>query len=236
MSEPVSLPGTQNQRAGLIPQGVCPQVQESTTSLITGPAVGGVCTVTSRIIKTQKILSMTWDNFVALNDDGIPANPCSLPPAMVVDPGFALFVNDPWYGGAPPPYNYAVTPPLSVTQGVTPPARRRRRWLDGDEVGGPFLGDPDFVVIEDPAHNKSRRATDEDLLEEFGLLRCEERGCAKEKRELGMVVDDRGNVVLPTNTATSTAEAASPAVTAPTRERVGSNHLLSVATSTKPTG
>jgi len=221
-----------------IVQGVCPEQQESTTLVSTGPTINGQCTVTSRIIKTQTIMSMRWDNVPAVwNDDGIQDNPCTLPVAIATDKGFALFIDDPWYGASRPQYSYWSAPPFALTQGIPfPTRRRRRRWLDGDEVGGPFLGDPDFVVLEDPARNKSRRATDEDLMEHFGVLRCEKQGCAKEKRELGMVVDDGGNVILPTNTATSTAEAASPAVTAPTRERLGSNRLLSVATSTKPTG
>ena len=82
---------------------------------------------------------------------------------------------DPWYDDNPGKKGnraqYRVAPLPNVLAGKTPTGLRKRGLLD-----------PNDIVID--TGNSSRRATDEELLHEYGLVQCE-GDCQREMKDLG---------------------------------------------------
>jgi chitinase len=84
---------------------------------------------------------------------------------------------DPWYqrpgntNKRPLRAQYAQAPLPGITNGKTPTGLTKRGLLD-----------PREIVVD--TGNSSRRATDEELLEDFGLLQCE-GDCKREMDDLG---------------------------------------------------
>jgi hypothetical protein len=165
----------------------------------------GTCWETTHTTKTQIVLTITYDNWDSLYDQtaydyALNRNPCT--PIIITDPGFALFKQDPWYITGPgrpgPPYDYAVSPPSTLTSGFNLPPQRR--GLDREWISAP----PSLVIVEDLIRNVSRRATDEELYERFGIWKCTSANCVQEKKALGFTVDENGNIVAPPTEATPT--------------------------------
>ncbi|KAK7991331.1 hypothetical protein PG988_000125 [Apiospora saccharicola] len=132
---------------------------------------------TVRAIDT--VLNLTVTN-TPDDDDGLDANPC-WPRQLVDDPGFALNFNDPWYNRVANAPRRAFTqyypdpPGAQFTNGKTNrPGWNKRRDADS----------PDTPYVDEG--NSSRKITEEELLHDFGLVRCEEDDCADEMQRLGL--------------------------------------------------
>lgn len=85
---------------------------------------------------------------------------------------------DPWYQRAGNTNKrqlraqYAQAPLPRITNGKTPTGLTKRGLLD-----------PGEIVVD--TGNSSRRATDEELLEDFGLIKCED-DCKREMNDMGL--------------------------------------------------
>jgi hypothetical protein len=110
---------------------------------------------------------------------GITTNPC-WPSVLTNDPGFALFTNDPWYNAYPAPlkYIYAKTPSGAITVGKSRP--NFKRLIHEEYVEG-------FGIVDEG--NSTRRATDEEMLNDFNMLKCQTQDCAKEPEEMAHAMD-----------------------------------------------
>ena len=86
-----------------------------------------------------------------------------------------MLTNDPWYNDNPSKKKYraqyAAAPLPNILAGKIPTNLRRRGQYD-----------PDDIIID--TGNSSRKATDNELLEQYGLLRCE-GDCQWELKDLG---------------------------------------------------
>lgn len=82
------------------------------------------------------------------------------------DPGFAMLTDDPWYTANP---NYKRYTAMYANK----PPSQKREWFD-----------PDEVVFNEG--NSTRKATDEELANEFGFVRCADEECSRELEELGI--------------------------------------------------
>jgi chitinase len=163
-------------------------------------------------------------------DDGITQNPC-WPSTLVPDPGFALLLQDPWYNlhandRLEGQYYYSEPPGPFYTQGKVPRFGYNKRDglvdMDGENV------DPDEIIVNEG--NSTRKATDEELLERFGYLRCADGDCAAEREALGLesaVIRGPLRTSVPDVVAETTAVAvtASPTLTSSPEVRVTSADL-----------
>lgn len=181
------IPGTQNAAAGQLFRGVCPPNYR--LSPLQGlrelkPLKGCRRNVRRWVVTrtaTTNVLKMRFINMPNAVDDGIPENPC-YPKTLIDDPGFALLANDPWYQqhSANKKYTalYRNAPPASISAGkVNRPGYNKR---DDDDDGF----DPDEVWVDEG--NSTRKATDEELFDRLGLLRCENGDCSGKLEELGI--------------------------------------------------
>ncbi|KAI4721608.1 glycoside hydrolase [Aureobasidium sp. EXF-10727] len=177
------LPYSENSGAGQIWKGVCSSKARSSTNVQGGPASDQTCTEINHITYTVNAMTMLFTNMPPTNDDGLANNPCL--PIITDDIGFALFTNDPWYGSSlgrgKNQYAYKYDPVPALTNGKTAPRNWRnlaKRELDfGDNMGL-----PDDIIVDEG--NTTRKATDEELLEDFGLYRCTSENCDKEREAL----------------------------------------------------
>ncbi|OAA79642.1 hypothetical protein LEL_03128 [Akanthomyces lecanii RCEF 1005] len=110
--------------------------------------------------------SVKFKNMLAIDDAGLTENPC-WPSTLVDDPGFALNANDPWYQESP-------------NRGKVNKPSCGKRDEHGVMMG---MMDPDDVYVDEG--NSSRRITEEDLLDDFGMLRCL-GDCSAEMADLGI--------------------------------------------------
>ncbi|GAB7351190.1 hypothetical protein MBLNU459_g1634t2 [Dothideomycetes sp. NU459] len=177
------LPFSENSGAGQIWRNLCDNKAKSSTNVQGGPASDQTCTEVNHITYTVKAMTMVFANMPPTNDDGLAANPCL--PIITDDIGFALFTNDPWYGSSlgrgKNQYAYKDDPPSSLTNGKTAPRSWRnlaKRELDFADN----MGSPDDIIVNEG--NTTRKATDEELLEDFGLYRCTSQDCDKEREAL----------------------------------------------------
>ncbi|KAK6000837.1 hypothetical protein QM012_003562 [Aureobasidium pullulans] len=124
-------------------------------------------------------MSIKFINIPNLPDDGITANKC-FPSVLRDDPGFALMLRDSWYNGHPndrvfglASYNKAPSANVIGTNVAQPNHFKRNSYFD-----------PDDIILDDG--NSTRKATDQELAEEFGFYRCESSDCRKELDALGV--------------------------------------------------
>ncbi|CZS97834.1 uncharacterized protein RCO7_00033 [Rhynchosporium graminicola] len=181
------IPGDQNGSAGQLFRGVCPPNYKL------GPLQGfrelkslkGCRRVVRRFAVTRtattNVLRMKFINMPNVVDDGIPENPC-YPKTLVPDPGFALLANDPWYqrnaGNKQYTAGYRKAPlPRIIAGKVNRPGYSKRSSDDNDF-------DPDGIKVDEG--NSTRKATDQELFEGLGFLRCENGDCRGELEELGI--------------------------------------------------
>ncbi len=134
---------------------------------------------------TNTVFSMSYTNMPAYGDDGMAENPC-YPEILIADPGFALTSEDPWYAKPANAHQqsnralYKVAPPndylLLAAIGGWPKNGYTKRDADGEL-------DPEEIFTDEG--NSTRRPTEEELLKNFGLLRCKD-GCEEEMEDLGI--------------------------------------------------
>lgn len=181
--------------------GVCPNellVESKTRSVQNGLR----CTEFVTTITTQVVASVKFENLPVDPDgeDYLSRNACTPrfrdENADFHDVGFALYTDDPWYGGRRP-FEYWDSVPDHLA--VHDPWRRDL----GNEMAQ-LLVDPGSVIIED--RNSSRLATPEELLEQ-GMVECRSEGCLEELAEAGL--DEYGEPTLVDTTAVMTAGSAS---------------------------
>jgi len=213
------IPGADNGGAGSLFRGVCQDPPDShTTNLEHIGDENNGCRSTEhyRVTKviTRPVLTLAFEGMPAFADDGITDNPC-WPSTLINDPGFALLLEDPWYNFRPNyralgRRSYAAPPGAFYTQGkVNRPGYNKKR----DSISVNDNVDPDDIVVNEG--NSTRKATDEELLEHFGYLRCSDKDCSAEKEALGMesvIIRGPPKTSVPDATAVTTAvvETASP--------------------------
>ncbi|KAK1978686.1 hypothetical protein LZ30DRAFT_598586 [Colletotrichum cereale] len=182
------VPGAQNGGAGQLFKGVCPAKYKLSPEQ--GRRLAKVNRNCKRVVSsfvvtrtaTTRVMKMRFINMAAadlLADDGIPANPC-WPSTLIDDPGFALMTNDPWYNAHPASKRntrlYRNAPLANIIAGKTNRPGFNKR--DEDDF------DPEDVWVDEG--NSTRKATDGELLEGLGFLRCEDGDCDGELRDLGV--------------------------------------------------
>lgn len=148
-------------------------------------------------------LSLIFENMPGLADDGITDNKC-FPSTLRNDPGFALMLRDQWYNNHAADKvfglaSYAKAPDANIIGNKQPQANHFKRDT---------YFDPDAIVLTEG--NSSRKATDEELAEEFGFYRCETSNCKKELDILGV---ESPMVFAPVRTVAVDTPAAATAVT-----------------------
>jgi chitinase len=124
---------------------------------------------------TVPALSLDFVGLGGYVDAGMTQNLC-YPSTLIDDPGFALLTNDKWYNThlIDKAYNgeYAEAPIDIVTAGKVNKPGWNKRWTD------PEL-DPEEILLNEG--NSTRKPTDEELLKQFGILKCKAQGCEEEK-------------------------------------------------------
>lgn len=174
------LPGTQNGKVandGVSGwKGFCKYPPEKEVKTEGGPVVviGDIVyeTVYTSTITTLKVLNYEYTNMPVIAGDphGLTANSGGWPETLTDDPGFALLANDPYYA-QPALWPYSKAPSAAIIKGKTKP-KRDNIWFDEDLLAG---------VVD--VGNSSRRATEDEMFEELGILQCEE-DCEEEKEAL----------------------------------------------------
>ncbi|SPQ21515.1 573ac707-bdbf-4043-aed7-ea8e4da8fe9b [Thermothielavioides terrestris] len=190
------LPGAQNLGAGQLFNGVCddrPPVQTLNRRMVNHDY--NACppweSWTSTLRTQYNVLELQFVNTPSYPGDpwGLRANPC-WPSTLIDDPGFALFLEDPWYNNnkAKRAYgraNYPDPPPPAVTQGkVNHPGWNRKRSGAADGADDEVFVDPDELVVVDG--NSSRRITEDELREHYGIVRCRDPECRAEQLAAGV--------------------------------------------------
>lgn len=184
------LPAAQNRGAGQYFNRVC----NSNPPAHNGPAQGGPTLFSTCTIEIPRTYSVNAFSFSFINmpnqaDDGIPVNPCL--PSITADAGFALFTDDAWYGAAPhinpKKSDYASAIPAALTANKVAPRPvgpyKRDIFLPAPSPEDSVFQDPDRLFIDEG--NSSRKASDDELWEHLGLIRCQDKECSHEKEVLG---------------------------------------------------
>lgn len=185
------LPQTQNGPAGALFANICPETPRSSTidsrylsSVVIGCRTTSHYSLTEVITWPALVLKFSGDGGFDVGDEyGLSANPC-WPSSLIDDPGWALLTNDAWYDDHPASKAviagglYAFSPPASYTSGKI----NRQHWNKRD--GGLDDLDPEGIIFVDA--NSTRKATDEELKEQFGFQRCADDDCSMEKHALGI--------------------------------------------------
>ena len=129
---------------------------------------------------TVPALSLDFVGLAGYADAGIADNLC-YPAVLVDDPGFALLTYDKYYNTHTDDrdYNtvYADEPAAIVTAGHVSQKDWNKRWMD------PHI-DPEDIVLNEG--NSTRKPTDEELLKQFGIIKCKSQGCEDEKSFFGI--------------------------------------------------
>ncbi|OBT58504.1 hypothetical protein VE04_01213 [Pseudogymnoascus sp. 24MN13] len=129
---------------------------------------------------TVPALSLDFVGLAGYADAGMAENLC-YPSVLVDDPGFALLTNDKYYNAHldDKAYNreYADEPIGIVTAGHVNNPGWNKRWTD------PQI-DPEDIVLNEG--NSTRKPTDEELLKQFGIIKCKSQGCEDEKSFFGI--------------------------------------------------
>jgi chitinase len=164
-----------------------------------------------RLTVTIAHLSIKFENMPGLADDGIIDNKC-FPSVLRNDPGFALMLRDSWYNGHAADKvfglaNYPKSPSPAVIGNNVAQANFYKR---------DSYFDPDDIILDDG--NSTRKATDEELADEFGFYRCDSSDCKKELDALG--VESPIVVAPPRTKAVDVAAATTSALTQTTTTQV----------------
>ncbi|KAJ0274231.1 hypothetical protein CBS470a_011878 [Colletotrichum nupharicola] len=134
---------------------------------------------------TTTVMKMRFTNMPKLANDGIPDNPC-YPKTLIDDPGFALMTNDPWYNAHPASKRntrlYRNPPGARIIAGKTNRPGYNKRGDEQDFDAETF--NPDDVWVDEG--NSTRKATDRELLDHLGFVRCENGDCEAELGDLGI--------------------------------------------------
>jgi len=178
-------PGSGNMAEGGLFKKVCPpREQINTIGRATLHTVQSACqgrdteiwSETVQLVET--VFALDFQGIPGgIADDGITMNPC-WPSTLVDDPGYALVFNDPWYArqsNQPRRSHtqfYPRPPPAAYTNGKVKRPGYQKRGISPDEI---------YV----DQGNSSRKATDEELLRDFDLLRCQ-GDCIEEMEQLGV--------------------------------------------------
>lgn len=185
------VPGAQNGGAGQLFRGVCPakykMSPEQNKRLLR--VVRNCKRLVSKYVVTRtattKVMKMKFINMPNLADDGIPDNPC-YPKTLIDDPGFALMTNDPWYNAHPASKRntrlYRNAPGANIIAGKTNRPGYNKR--DDEEDFNPEHFNPDDVWVDEG--NSTRKATDGELFDHLGFLRCENGDCEAELGDIGV--------------------------------------------------
>jgi len=185
------LPKLQNTGAGQMWRGICPE--EVVTRLqgaagnpsteINPNACRNTVWVTQSYLVVNTVFSVRFAGLPPYADDGLAENPC-YPSILANDPGFALRGDDPWYDShvASKPWieSYKRNPDpdalLLVGLAGWPKTGYTKRDANGEI-------DPEDIVIDEG--NSTRKPTKEELLKDFGVLRCKD-GCKDEMEKMGI--------------------------------------------------
>ncbi|KAJ0383092.1 hypothetical protein COL922a_011197 [Colletotrichum nupharicola] len=134
---------------------------------------------------TTTVMKMRFTNMPKLADDGIPDNPW-YPKTLIDDPGFALMTNDLWYNAHPASKRntrlYRNPPGARIIAGKTNRPGYNKRGDEQDFDAETF--NPDDVWVDEG--NSTRKATDRELLDHLGFVRCENGDCEAELGDLGV--------------------------------------------------
>ena len=179
------LPGSQNGGAGQLFNGICDDTPRShTTNERMVDSGMQDCrpweSWTRTIWTTFSVLDLQFDLMPGLANYGLAENPC-YPLTLVNDPGFALLYEDPYYIARPNDYSYAEDyypdpPPAAVTQGKQRlPGYNRKRSSQ--------INPNDIVVVDG---NSTRKATHQELFENFAIVKCLGDDCAAAKEAFGI--------------------------------------------------
>ncbi|OBT81990.1 hypothetical protein VE02_09311 [Pseudogymnoascus sp. 03VT05] len=129
---------------------------------------------------TVPALSLDFAGLIGYGDAGLAENLC-YPSVLIKDPGFALLTDDHYYDLHPidKDYNgeYAQPPAAIVTAGHVNNNGWNKRWTDRNV-------DPEAIVLNEG--NSTRKPTDEELLKQFGIVKCKSVGCDAEKSFFGI--------------------------------------------------
>ncbi|KAK2016666.1 hypothetical protein LZ32DRAFT_635650 [Colletotrichum eremochloae] len=127
---------------------------------------------TRRVRVVEKVIEHNFERMGGMPADyGIEENPCWPKTLNNNDPGFALLNNDDWYKGAGRAQQrgyrqyYAKAPTDMFT-------------LDANGVAK-------VNIHKRGEGNTTRQPTEEELLEDFGLVRCRDGSCEREMHDLG---------------------------------------------------
>jgi hypothetical protein len=138
-------------------------------------------------------MTMQYVNLPNWSNAGLGDNSC-VPWTLTTDSGYALLTDDWYYIYSAPADDFnnrlafKYTPSSSLTQGKTQPRLyqpAKKRWLH--EPFEDYVDVNDIIVDEG---NTTRQATDEELWETHGVLRCVSDNCRAELRGLGVKEDD----------------------------------------------
>ncbi len=223
-------PGDGNGRAGQMFR-LCPQrvridtVQAATSDYIEIACQGRNTEVWRETVQAvDTVLNMHFDNMPNIADAGLTDNPC-WPSTLIDDPGFALNFNDPWYNrnANANRKGYTVSYPMPPGAAWTNGKVNQPGWNKRDV-------DPNEIYVDEG--NSSRRLTDQELLEEFGILRCQ-GDCTQEMEKLGyasLPVIENQNTSPPTVEAmiTTPVEAEVTAITTTTATNPGPTTLSTI--------
>ena len=181
------LPGSQNSGVANSGDGgwsgFCKYPPDKQVKVEGGPIqfVGNVVYTT---IYTSTIFTLNVMNYIFTSMDApandrwlLTANPC-YPSTLTQDPGFALLTSDLYYGGVPVQLPYTKPPTAQYTMGKKPPTKRQ---LAGSEAPEFVLDDSGSVWVEE--RNKTRPASDSEMLQHLGLFKCATSDCAAELKE-----------------------------------------------------
>ncbi|MCJ1394843.1 hypothetical protein MMC18_007723 [Xylographa bjoerkii] len=186
------LPQSQNAGAGQLWRKLCDTAPPSSSNINAGETASGVCYSSMTLTISLKVMDMQFTNMPNQADDGIDVNPC-YPMLIASDPGFALLTDDVWYGAQPhlqfSHYTtlYSASPPATLTVGKGSPPRTSRSGVPFKRdlaLQEAVFTDPDNIVVD--TGNSSRRPDMAELWQHFGLLRCGDQDCAKEKEVLNV--------------------------------------------------
>lgn len=154
---------------------------------------------------------------------GLEKNVCR-PSVLTADVEYALQTNDPWYGGlAKDVYN---KDPGALTNGVSQPKYKRDRT--GDEDGMVVFdfsedGEGGATRMTADDSNSTRLATDEELQEQLGYVRCQMPDCSKELDEWRLMQADAAMATATTESATDLVLVAATATATATATSAGAS-------------
>lgn len=152
-------------------------------------------------ITTLGVMEYRYTNMAAPARDPwlLTTNPC-YPFTLTQGPGFALLTHDPYYPYLVAGLPYSKAPTSQYTSGKTPPRKRDYE----DESHPRFTQDPltNHILVDEG--NTTRRTTEEEMRDHFGLVRCQSKDCAEELEQYERVVEHmRGRLSFPIATTTA---------------------------------